>query len=1590
MPGEYDEEAIFKAAVKLKSDVDRTTYLKTACGDNPSLFARIRILLESHDKAGNFLETPPFLDKPPLDELPEEALGTVIGCYKLLEKIGEGGMATIYMAEQDKPIRRQVALKIIKLGMDTRQVIARFEAERQALALMDHPNISKIFDAGATETGRPYFVMELVRGVSITKYCDENNLDIQKRLELFIQICNAVQHAHQKGIIHRDIKPTNILVTQHDDKSVPKVIDFGIAKAINQRLTEKTMFTCKAQLIGTPEYMSPEQACMSEQDIDTRTDIYSLGALLYELMTGNTPFDTQTLRQAGYDEIQRIICKQEPVKPSTRLCTLIDTLPDIARRRLTDPKLLPKMIQGDIDWIAMKTLEKDRTHRYGTVGDLAQDIQRHLRHEPISVHKPSAIHLVRKFVRRHRLGVAFGLAMAAVLLLGLSAAIVGFVKASREADRAWRAEQAAQREKGATQQALDKLAMQKKHTDQLLYYQSIELAKQAADESNYAVAKNHLRDCPEHLLGWEWGWMQYVCNLDVFTFGPNRGYACATTFSPCGKYLAAGLHRYNIVHIWSLETGELCHTFYPQNMLDIDDRVLSVKFSPDGRFLAAGSFFNWDKYQYNTVTLWEVTTGKEVLVLKGHLRGTMGLCFSPDGKILATSGSQNHEMDDCTITLWDIYRGTLLKEFKDHRSQVRDLSFSKDGQLLIAGDRSEGSVYVWNIKDGKRIKDYRGDTRLHFSVPDQTGTRFARVATDNTVEIWERDTEQIHAIQPGKSVSEMAFHPGGHHLAIGLTDGCLQLWDIDTRTKLREIKGHAGSIKSLSYDTGGKFLVTADINRYIKVWNVSLTGDKHLLKAHQGMVTQAEFHPQDETLATASSDHTTIIWDAQTRQPRLTLRDHTHPINDISFGPDNRLIATASEDRTVRIWDVNTGQCREILGPFRLPINSIAFNDQGTHLICHEWGDKIHILDLKTQVCTQLFPANDVYSTAYSPDKQWMALGERMGRISIYNLVTGKQIRYSQRHQGRVVSLCFSPDSQELISVGEDGRLVKWQYPMDQHQVLDSSLGRNVSVVAFGPEGKRIFLGFERGSIQIRNAENGRELLTFAAHQGTINDLKFSRDGRRMISCGADNLAILWPTFPWKKQDYPDPGLLTDGNLMNSYKRSYWQGEQVIAASKALSPEETVVYWKIIGAMHGRNNQWEEVVNALEKAQSLNGELDGYDLLLLAQAYAKLQNLELAQRWYQQAITYIEQARTVHPSLYSLQANVSTLLKNLEKINNKDESDHREAPTSLPYPETGMDISAMPEVYLRWPCVPEAISYKIYFGTDTQELSVLTEVYENNYVKSPPLQKHQWYVWRVDASFSDGSIQEGPLWSFSAGNMVGWWDFDQIQDGRVQDKSGMGNDGICRGDTKPRPGWKGQALQFDSEGDYVYLENEHRFDLVHQITIALWIKVYAFNRWHQAIFNKGDTAWGIQRYAYLDYLCFFCNDLYPQRTVISKTPINDDQWHHVAGVYDGKVLYLYIDGVLDNSVPAEGKIACNGYPPTIGGNLERKSQSPLEPTYGFFGLLDDVRIYSYALNSDEIKSLYEGQGPGPLPRPNLPSDINQDTSPKITMEVLSH
>ena len=504
-----DEKSIFNIARRIDGRDARSEYLDQVCGTDPEVHSRVVALLEIYESEQTFLESPLNVISVALDLPTPDLIGTHIGSYKLLEQIGDGGMGVVYMAEQKKPVRRLVALKIVKPGMDSRQVIARFDAERQALAMMEHPNIARIIDAGTTELGRPYFVMELVRGIPINEFCDQKCLTLRERLDLFLQVCQAVQHAHQKGIIHRDLKPTNVLVTMLDVVAVPKVIDFGIAKAFGQQLTDGTQVTAFAQFVGTPLYMSPEQAEMNQLGVDTRSDVYSLGVMLYELLTGTTPFDKEMLKKTNFEEFRRKLREEDPPRPSARISTLdARALSTVSEHRCTDPRRITTDIRGELDWIVMKALDKDRNRRYQSATALAEDIQRYLNDEPVLACPPSTSYRFRKFAHKNRVT----LTTAAIVIASLS---IGIVLSGWQAMRAMRAETVAIDRLVEVELQRD-LAVQRKNTlRHHLYAADMKVAAESRRNGRFgptrAILERQLPEAGEQdLRGFAWYYLNHV------------------------------------------------------------------------------------------------------------------------------------------------------------------------------------------------------------------------------------------------------------------------------------------------------------------------------------------------------------------------------------------------------------------------------------------------------------------------------------------------------------------------------------------------------------------------------------------------------------------------------------------------------------------------------------------------------------------------------------------------------------------------------------------------------------------------------------------------------------------------------------------------------------------------------------------------------------------------------------------------------------------------------------------------------------------------------------------------------------------------
>jgi WD40 repeat protein/serine/threonine protein kinase len=1096
-----DIKIIFSEALEKKTPQERAAYLERACGDDTNLRAKVEDLLKAHEEAGSFLDAPPFdpnvtLNTSPLTEGP----GTIIGRYKLLEQIGEGGFGVVYMAEQQEPIRRRVALKIIKLGMDTKQVIARFEAERQALAMMDHPNIAGVLDAGATETGRPYFVMELVKGIPITEYCDKNNLDTQQRLELFIDVCKAVQHAHQKGIIHRDIKPSNVMITLHDGKPVPKVIDFGIAKATSHRLTEKTLFTKYAQMIGTPEYMSPEQAEMSCLDIDTRTDIYSLGVLLYELLTSATPFDAKELREAGYIQMQRIIRETEPLKPSTKLSTMGDALTDIAKHRDVQPGELCKIVRGDLDWVVMKTIEKDRTRRYETANELAMDIQRHLSNEPVEASPPSTLYRFRKLVQKHRRTVAAVITIAATLIIGLVVSSTMYFVANRarwsEAVARTQAEQA----KVIAEQA-EKVAQEQKNIAETkaedlrraMYANSIQLADAKYKEGNIKRVHELLDSCPNDLRGWEWNRLNHIMDQSSVTLRGHEDEIWCLALSPDGKQVASGDVN-GIIKLWNWETGIELKTFHRHT-----DYVTSLAFSPDGSRLASGS-------GDQVIKIWDISKGQEVMTLRGH-SWINSVAFSPDNKFIASAG------DDAQVRIWDISKGEEVITFGGEQGEVRSVVFNPDGKRIASGN-SDKTVTIWDASSGKKLMTLSGHKETVNSVkftPD--GKYIASGSWDGTVKVWNASTGEEKMTLRGhtKSVVSVAFDWNGKYIVSCSNDNTIKIWDVSTGEELITLRGHCDSVDSALFSLDGKKIISGGPDKTLKVWDIGTCSEQIAMRISRTLTGFIAFSQDSKRIASEDIRGAGIeVWDAEIGKELMTLYGHRGVVKQVVFSPDGNRMASGSRDNTIKVWDAPTGKVLMTFHGHKEEVFSLAFSPDGKRIVSGSLDKTIKVWDIstKTELMTLLGHKDWVYSVAFSPDGKRIISGSKDETIKIWDVSKRIELMTLQHKLG-TWSVAFSPDGNHIVSAG--GGVIKiWDAETGcELMTLSGHLGL-VSSVSFSPDGKRLVSGGMNGDVKVWDAITGSELITLNEFSA-VYSVAFSPDGHSLAAGGYGGI-VVWET----------------------------------------------------------------------------------------------------------------------------------------------------------------------------------------------------------------------------------------------------------------------------------------------------------------------------------------------------------------------------------------------------------------------------------------------------------------------------------------------
>ncbi len=1055
-----DLRAIFSEALDQNTPEDLAKFLDAACQADADLRTQVEALLAAHRDAGKFLGgTPsdsgsaPTID-PPIPEGP----GTVIGPYKLLEQIGEGGFGVVFMAEQQQPIRRKIALKVLKPGMDIRQVVARFEVERQTLALMDHPNIATILDAGTTEpiadgkseisnlksaisSGRPYFVMELVRGVPITEFCDQNHLAVRARLELFVSVCQAVQHAHQKGIIHRDLKPSNVMVTLHDDKPVVKVIDFGIAKATGEQLTEKTLLTNFAQMIGTPLYMSPEQAQMTGLDVDTRSDIYSLGVLLYELLTGTTPFDKERLRTVGYDEIRRIIREEEPARPSTRISTLGQAATAASANRQSDPKRLSHLFRGELDWIVMKALEKDRNRRYETASAFAADVQRYLHDEPVLACPPSPWYRFRKFARRHRGPLVTGAVLAAGLVLTAVALAVSNVLVTRERDEKAQAlrdkEQALKQETAARAEA--------KAQEELANNNAAEAKKQKKiSEEQELLARRRFYAAQMNLANHAWE-------------GGNPARVLELLESQWPSSDRQDLRTFEWYYLW-----RLCHQNHRLTLRG-QQRVYSVAFSADGKLLASGG-------NQGDIKLWNFTTGKESVTLRGA-PGAWRVAFSPDGRLLAVASGL---MGGYGVNLWDVATGKPQATLDHAGELVRSLAFSPDGKTLATGtDRK--TVRLWDVATRQKQTAFEAQAPavycLQFS-PDGKKLATASPWYDPCTTCWNLATQppQITVRLPG--AYGLAFSPDGKTLATGSGGGTVTLWDVATGKERARRETGWGKIFDVAFSPDGATLACATERRFVVLWEPA-TGQTRLLP-HENIVYSVAFAPDGKTLASGSWDGTIRLWHLNPRQKTISLQ-HTANVLTTAISPDSSALAVLTVDGTVTMWELSTGKMRATLRGQAGSHGSVVFSPDGK------------ILASASAFWEQLKPSE----------------------VKLWDVTTGRELGTLP---GPAFFVAFSPDGKTLASAAADGSLSLWDMATRERRLTIKAAGGGL-VLAFSPDSKRLATGAYFGVVKLWDVRTGQDQATIQEGQGAnypFRSLGFSPDGSILATGGWDGTVKLW------------------------------------------------------------------------------------------------------------------------------------------------------------------------------------------------------------------------------------------------------------------------------------------------------------------------------------------------------------------------------------------------------------------------------------------------------------------------------------------------
>jgi WD40 repeat protein/serine/threonine protein kinase len=1072
-----NEETVFAEARSKPYPAERDEFLKQVCRDDAELRARVEALLEA-DKAHDSLLDEPLVPQDETAELPAtfEKPGDQIGDYKLLQQIGEGGFGVVFMAEQQRPVVRRVALKIIKPGMDSREVIARFEAERQALAMMDHPNIAKVLGAGATSRGRPYFVMELVRGIRITQFCDDQQLTPKERLELFIPVCHAIQHAHQKGIIHRDIKPSNVLVSLYDGRPVPKVIDFGVAKAIQQRLTEKTMFTQFGQVIGTLEYMSPEQAEMNELDIDTRADIYSLGAVLYELLTGTPPFERKRLRSGAFDQVLRIIREEEPPRPSLRLSTS-ENLPTISAQRKMEPARLSRLVRGELDWIVMKALDKQRSRRYETANGLAMDIGRHLYNEAILARPPSTAYRLRKAFQRNKVAFTTAAIVAMALLTGITVSTWQAIEARRARDagqverlaaltqrnNAQAALKEAQRARAAEKQERLRAVAGEATAQRLLYAANMTLIQRAWNDTNVELVRQLLEESADYAdRGFEWYYWQRQMHQEAKTL---RGHT-------------SGIH--------------------------------TVAFSPDGRRIVTAAD--------DSAKVWDALTGNELITLRGHTGPITSVAVSPDWQKFVTGSA------DQTAKVWDAANGEVLATLKGHGNTIHFVAFLGNSEQVVTTSQLDRTTRIWNATTGELISTIQGDSGSLSIGPVALSPDSQRIAMvsgirDQTVKLHDIATgEVLLTLQGGHtasaSVSSVAFSPDSHTIVTASGDGVFKVWDAVSGQELVNFTSQAPAWV-IAFSADGQCLVTGGLEKTALIWDAVSGKQLATLPGHSGQVRFAAFSQDGQRLLTCGGQEIKV-WDVATAKELHVLKGQIGSIYSAAFSPDGRRIVSGSDDQTAKVWDLTSNNEVRIVPDFgketvyRLSTDGQRIVASRFQPMAKTWMAKIWDVTTGKELLTLDDNSGPIYTVAFSSDRKTIVTSGYRNPAKVWDATSGKELFTLRGHTDAILPVAISPNGQRIATASVDQTAKVWDAATGKELITLEGHTAPVWLVAFSPDGKKIVTGSHDHTAKIWDAATGKVLFTLKGHTGSIIELAFSPDGKKIVTGSADQSAKVW------------------------------------------------------------------------------------------------------------------------------------------------------------------------------------------------------------------------------------------------------------------------------------------------------------------------------------------------------------------------------------------------------------------------------------------------------------------------------------------------